>query len=75
MVTMPISMPAGVGDRQRRAIVLAERGDRRLLIVGRLERDEVAVHQLRDREVERRQQELADPDVVDEQHPARRPRR
>jgi hypothetical protein len=33
-----------VGNRQRRAIVLAERGDGRLLIVGRLERGEMAVH-------------------------------
>ena len=37
-----------VGDRQRRAIVLAEDGDRRLLIVGRLERDEPPIHQLGD---------------------------
>ena len=66
IVTMPISMPAGVGHRERHAIVRAKRRNRGFLIIGRFERDEVPVHELRDRNVERRQQELADPDVVDE---------
>ena len=67
IVTMPMSMPARVGDRQRRAVVLPEHRDRRFLIVGRLERDEAAVHQVATRA--RRatvEQELANADVVDE---------
>ena len=38
----------GVGDGQRGAVVLPERGDRRGLVVGRLERDEPPVHQVGD---------------------------
>ena len=44
----------GVGDRQRRAIVLPEHGDRGLLVVGGLQRHEPPVHQVRDALAERR---------------------
>ena len=36
----------GVGDRQRRAVLVAEHAHRGFLIVGRLQRDEPAVHQV-----------------------------
>ena len=49
-----------------RAVVLAEHRDRGLLIVGRLQRDEPAIHEVRDSAVERRQQELANANVVDQ---------
>jgi hypothetical protein len=45
---MPISMPAVSVTGQRHAIVLAEGGDRRRLIVGGLEGDEAPIHQLGD---------------------------
>ena len=67
MVTMPISMPAVSVTGSARAIVLTEHGDRGLLIVGGLQRDEPAIHEVRDAAIERRQQELADADVVDQQ--------
>ena len=56
-----------VGDRQRAPVVLPEDGDRRVLVVGRLQRDEPPVHHVGDTAFGRGQQELADPDVVDEQ--------
>ena len=46
MVTMPISTPVGVGDRQRRAVVLPELRDRGGLVVGGLQRDEAPIHQV-----------------------------
>ena len=67
IVTMPMSMPAVSVTGSARAVVLAEHGHGRLLIVGRLQRHEPAIHQVGDALVERRQQELADADVVDEQ--------
>ena len=57
----------GVGDRQCRAIVLTEHGDGGLLIVRRLQRDEAPIHEVRDSALQRRQQELANADVVDQQ--------
>ena len=49
MVTMPMSMPAVSVTGSADAVVLPEHGDGRLLIVGRLQRDEPAIHQVRRR--------------------------
>ena len=62
-----VTMPMSVGDRERRAVVLAELRHRGFLIVSRLQRDELPVHQILDALVHRREQEVADADVVDEQ--------
>ena len=47
-VTMPMSMPAVSVTGSADAVYRAEDRDRRLLVVGRLQRDEAAVHQVRD---------------------------
>jgi hypothetical protein len=57
---------SGVGDGQCGAIVLTEDGHRGLLIVGGFERHEAPIHQIRDTALERRQEKLADADVVDQ---------
>ena len=64
---MPMSMPARIGDRQRGPVVLTEHRDGGLLIVGGLQRDEPPIHEVGDAAVQRRQQELANPNVVDQQ--------
>ena len=65
-MTIPIEHAGRIGHRQGDAIVLAEHRDRRLLIVAGLQSDEPSVHQIRDQVIDRRQQELANADVVDE---------
>ena len=71
----PDEHAGGVGDRQRDAVVLPEHGDGLFLIVAGLQRDEAPIHQFRDEVLDRRQQELANADVVDQADPARRRRR
>ena len=56
-----------VGHGQRGPVVLPEHRDGRLLIVGGRQGDEPPVHQVGDLAIERRQQELANADVVDQQ--------
>ena len=66
IVTMPISMPAvsvtgsAVRSYWRNTLTAV------FLIVGGLQRDETAIHQVRHPVIERREQELADSDVVDQ---------
>ena len=67
IVTMPISMPVVSVTGSADPVVLAEDADGVFLAVARLERDEPAIHQLGYLPVERRQQELANPHVVDQE--------
>ena len=65
----------GVGHRKGGAIVRPKHADGRLLIVGRLQRDELAIHEVADQARRRGEQELANADVVDQQLRCRRRRR
>ena len=67
IVTMPMSMPAVSVTGSAVRSYWRNTRDRRLLIVGGLQRDEAPIHQIGDLAVERGQQELANADVVDQQ--------